>query len=170
LVDPGESYYRARYYDPVAGRFESEDSIRFYGGENFYVYAGNSAVNFIDPMGYAPCLNVSKFVDTLIRNALPQSKGECGQFVRGALEEGGLDTQGHPTDPKDYGPWLTQHGFSPVPSDNYNPQPGDVAVFQPYPGQRPGTGHIQGWSGANWVSDFIQPPHGIYPGPPYRKA
>jgi len=45
------SYYRARYYDPSAGRFTSEDPINFDGGINFYSYALNDPVLFNDPMG-----------------------------------------------------------------------------------------------------------------------
>ena len=53
---PG-SYYRARYYDPQAGRFLGEDPIRFVGGgSNFYAYVGNSATNFRDPSGLDPSL------------------------------------------------------------------------------------------------------------------
>ena len=45
------SYYRARYYDPVAGRFISEDPTGFEGGINYYDYARNSAANLVDPFG-----------------------------------------------------------------------------------------------------------------------
>ena len=39
------SYYRARYYDPQAGRFLSEDPLGFGGnGTNFYAYAGNDPI------------------------------------------------------------------------------------------------------------------------------
>src|SRR5260370_35643868 len=45
-------YSRARYYNPGAGRFISEDPIRFDGdGENFYAYVSNNPVNFVDPSG-----------------------------------------------------------------------------------------------------------------------
>jgi RHS repeat-associated protein len=44
-------YYRARYYDPAAGRFLSEDPSGFREGVNFYKYGGNNAVNLTDPMG-----------------------------------------------------------------------------------------------------------------------
>jgi RHS repeat-associated protein len=45
-------YYRARYYDPAAGRFLSEDPLEFAAdGPNFYVYTNNSPVNWVDPMG-----------------------------------------------------------------------------------------------------------------------
>ena len=45
-------YYRARFYDPMAGRFISEDPIYFLGGDvNFYKYVGNNPVALIDPFG-----------------------------------------------------------------------------------------------------------------------
>ena len=50
------SYYRARYYDPQAGRFLSEDPIEFGGGKNFYRYGFNNPVNFSDPSGLDPSL------------------------------------------------------------------------------------------------------------------
>ena len=45
------SYYRARYYDPAAGRFLREDPARFAGGQNFYSYVANKPVNRKDPLG-----------------------------------------------------------------------------------------------------------------------
>ncbi len=51
--ETGLRYYRARYYNPVTGRFISEDPISFAGGTNFYGYAGNNSPNFEDPLGLA---------------------------------------------------------------------------------------------------------------------
>jgi len=49
------SYYRARYYDPVSGRFLSEDRLRSVSGTlNFYGYVENSSPNLIDPNGLCP--------------------------------------------------------------------------------------------------------------------
>jgi RHS repeat-associated protein len=45
-------YYRARYYDPNAGRFLTEDRIGFAGdGPNFYAYTLNDPINWVDPLG-----------------------------------------------------------------------------------------------------------------------
>ncbi len=45
-------YYRARYFDPSAGRFLNQDPIRFGGGVNFYAYTRNNPVVRTDPFGY----------------------------------------------------------------------------------------------------------------------
>jgi RHS repeat-associated protein len=47
----GSSYYRARYYDPNAARFMTEDPVRFDAGPNFYRYVRNNPVVFVDPTG-----------------------------------------------------------------------------------------------------------------------
>src|SRR3974390_244634 len=52
------SYYRARYYDPTAGRFISEDPITFTGGINFYRYVRNNPVNLVDPFGLNPAPSI----------------------------------------------------------------------------------------------------------------
>jgi RHS repeat-associated protein len=53
-TETGLYFIRARYFDPTAGRFISEDPIRFSGGVNFYRYVGNNPVNLIDPFGLGP--------------------------------------------------------------------------------------------------------------------
>lgn len=47
----GLYYYRARYYDPAAGRFLSEDPLGFYAGTTFYPYASNRPTSLTDPFG-----------------------------------------------------------------------------------------------------------------------
>jgi RHS repeat-associated protein len=52
-MDPTGLYFlRARYYNPIAQRFISPDPIGLLGGQvNFYAYAGNSPMNFVDRTG-----------------------------------------------------------------------------------------------------------------------
>jgi RHS repeat-associated protein len=64
-------YYRARYYDPTAGKFLSEDPIRFRGGgANFYGYAMQNPVLLIDPSGERYCKfdNCFKIFQKAIKN------------------------------------------------------------------------------------------------------
>jgi RHS repeat-associated protein len=51
-ANSGLYYYRSRYYDPTAGRFLSEDTIRFAGGMNFYSYALDNPATLMDPSGH----------------------------------------------------------------------------------------------------------------------
>jgi len=57
--ETGLYYYRARYYEPRAGRFLSQDPIGFSGGTNFYAYAGNNPLRFTDPFGLSPYVVVN---------------------------------------------------------------------------------------------------------------
>jgi uncharacterized protein (TIGR03437 family) len=163
--------YRARYYDPSAGRFLSEDPIGFDGGTDFYAYAASNPANFIDPSGLAPCFDINNFVRTLDRNARDNpSTGWCGRAVGRALTAGGSNTGSH--NGKDYGPYLLNNGFSTVPSSGYSPEAGDVAVIQPYPGGNQ-AGHVAGFDGTSWVSDHFQRggtgESAMYPGRNYRE-
>ena len=48
----GLYYYRARYYNPLLGRFISQDPLGFgSGGSNLYAYVGDDPTNLIDPFG-----------------------------------------------------------------------------------------------------------------------
>ena len=51
-AETGLYYYRARYYDPITGRFLSEDPIR--SGINYYAYCRNNPINCRDPSGLRP--------------------------------------------------------------------------------------------------------------------
>jgi RHS repeat-associated protein len=50
--ETGSIYLRARYYNPVLGRFRTEDPIR--DGLNWYVYAGDNPLFYLDPFGLWP--------------------------------------------------------------------------------------------------------------------
>ena len=45
-------FYRARYYDPQAGRFVTKDPIGFGGGDfNLFTYVKNNSIRYNDPEG-----------------------------------------------------------------------------------------------------------------------
>lgn len=58
------------------------------------------------------------------------------------------------------------HEFTPLSLDAYMPTKGDIVVIQPT-SHGGSSGHIQGYDGKNWISDFVQT--GFWPGPAYRK-
>ncbi len=47
----GIDYYRARYYNPITGRFLSEDPAGYSAGVNLYAYVYGSPLVFTDPSG-----------------------------------------------------------------------------------------------------------------------
>lgn len=49
--ETGLYYYRARYNDPMEGRFVSKDPIGFNGGINLYNYVDSNPINYADPFG-----------------------------------------------------------------------------------------------------------------------
>lgn len=114
-------------------------------------------------------VDVKKFTVHLRRIALSNyGKGLCATHIRSALEAAGANTAGHPVSAKSYGHILKINGFrivSKVSDDFREVKPGDIAVIEP-PSSGKRYGHIQGWDGKNWISDFVQA--GFWPGPAYR--
>lgn len=47
----GLYYFRARYYDPIMGRWLSVDPIGISGGLNLYEFCGSDPINMVDPDG-----------------------------------------------------------------------------------------------------------------------
>jgi hypothetical protein len=114
--------------------------------------------------------NKKNAVAHLDAHAKTHSLGRCAQYVRQAIEAGGVKLQRH-ISAKDYGPSLTTTGFVKIISEHadasYHHLAGDVAIIQPIPGHP--DGHMTMFDGKHWVSDFVQM-HGVYPGASYRLA
>lgn len=87
-------------------------------------------------------------------NAASVSQGLCARYVRLGLEAGGLSTAGRPGSAKDYGPFLTSKNAIKVTLGSEKPQKGDLAVFGGNSAHI--HGHIQMFTGRQWVSDFKQ--------------
>lgn len=79
--NPQVSYYRSRFYDQSAGRFLSEDPIKFGGGAKFYRFVGNDPIDSTDPCGLVQlCCRVARSVYCLGING-------CHCFLK--LSDGG---------------------------------------------------------------------------------
>lgn len=108
--------------------------------------------------------NANKSVAYLNEHAQPHSLGRCAEFVRKAVEAGGVELSRHAS-AKDYGASLERALFRALPAMPGGIEAGDVAVIQPIAGHP--HGHMTMYNGDIWISDFKQM-HGYYPGPSYR--
>jgi RHS repeat-associated protein len=73
----GLYFYRARYYDPMIGRFIGEDPVGFMAGDrNLYRYVRNSPTNFTDPFGKIITIPASSHKDKCKRIS-PREKLKC---------------------------------------------------------------------------------------------
>jgi hypothetical protein len=115
--------------------------------------------------------DINAALDHLKASAGSDSGARCAQYVREAIEAGGISLVRR-VSAKDYGTSLIQAGFvqvnlnlplkSPVFLDfslsSDSPfKSGDVAIFEgtnAIPGGE--NGHMQMFDGTNWISDFVQ--------------
>jgi len=107
------------------------------------------------------------FAEYIRRNVSKKEFGEgyCAKHVRLALFAAGRKLNNWPVSAKDWGGSLLALSFDLVPQVAYGPQKGDIAVVQPANGDDK-HGHMQGYDGKNWVSDFVQ--RDFWPGPTFR--
>ena len=115
-------------------------------------------------------MNIEKFTKTLYEKADKTGfgKGKCALRVRLALKDGGYAPTTWPELAKDWGPSMLRAGFHEITVDDvktFMPMKGDVAVIQAT--AHHSSGHIQGYDGKTWVSDFVQR-RGFWPGEEYR--
>ena len=114
-------------------------------------------------------IDIDKFTKHLRSNALPKyGKGRCGEYVRKALQAGGAKFHGrYPPTGKEYGPTLEMLGFHKITVEDpakFTFLKGDVMVMEPYKGST--AGHVAGYDGKDWISDFVQ--NDFWAGPRYR--
>ncbi|MRS05091.1 hypothetical protein EG832_18040, partial [bacterium] len=84
-TETGLYYYRARYYDPKAGRFITRDPISFAGGDvNLYAYVRNNPVNFTDPNGlFAQAIVIPLIPPAIV--ALGKAVAVVGGVIAGGI-------------------------------------------------------------------------------------
>ena len=105
-------------------------------------------------------IDLEKFAITLRTRAFVKSKSKCAKFVRIALEAGGANTTGNPEAASDWGPLLIKNGYTEVAQSFDHPQKGDIYIIPRTKVHK--WGHIAGYDGTQWISDFKQHSHVIY--------
>jgi RHS repeat-associated protein len=94
--ETGTYYYRARFYDPVIGRFKSEDPTGVKSGLHYYLYTKNKPTNFADPTGltayanfppdyYAQMVQAVEVVQGKLKEKCPNCAGNLASTMLAAL-------------------------------------------------------------------------------------
>jgi len=95
-------YYRARYYDASAGRFTSEDPLRWAGGANLYLYVNNRVVMLTDPEGLTgptPNSDLNCLICTIYGEGGGQSAACQSGIASVILNRLGKERRDHPDRP-----------------------------------------------------------------------
>lgn len=105
-------------------------------------------------------IDLNKFADTLRSRAENASKSACAKYVRIALEAAGANTTGHPIAASDWGDTLINIGYKEISADFNHPIKGDIYIINKTKNHK--YGHIAGYDGNQWISDFKQRSQVIY--------
>lgn len=105
-------------------------------------------------------IDISKFTQRLENITARTSSQACAKSIRIALESAGARFNSHPVAAADWGGTLTKIGYKKIDASFDKPKKGDIYIIH-----RTNShvyGHIAGYSGANWVSDFKQNGYAVY--------
>ena len=83
-------YLRARFYNPVIGRFTQEDTYRR-DGLNLYTYCRNNPVYYVDPNGHF-CQNAADRINCLIDEGRIKGKNreKLMNYLQGQMDAGSI--------------------------------------------------------------------------------
>nr|WP_323127182.1 CHAP domain-containing protein [Acinetobacter pollinis] len=107
-------------------------------------------------------INVNKFTHTLAVNARRKSTEKCARHVRLALESAGANVTNHPVAAADWGHTLEKIGYRQISPAFDSPRKGDIYIIGRTRSHE--YGHIAGYTGSDWVSDFRQNSYAVYSG------
>lgn len=105
-------------------------------------------------------VNIDKFTQKLRSISATTSSARCARSIRLALESAGAKFNNHPIAAADWGNTLMKIGYRKITPAFDRPQQGDIYIIDRTAKHR--YGHIAGFSGTAWVSDFQQRSHDVY--------
>lgn len=105
-------------------------------------------------------VNIDKFTQKLRSISATSSSARCARSIRLALESAGAKFNDHPIAAADWGNTLMKIGYRKITPAFDRPQQGDIYIINRTAKHR--YGHIAGFSGTAWVSDFQQRSHDVY--------
>ncbi|MBN6514149.1 hypothetical protein [Acinetobacter pittii] len=107
-----------------------------------------------------PPIDVEKFVEKLESVTSRRSKARCARSIRLALESAGANVENHPIAASDWGDTLKKIGYKQIDPAFDEPQEGDIYII--HRTRNHVYGHIAGYTGSEWVSDFKQNSYDVY--------
>ncbi|OTG84018.1 CHAP domain-containing protein [Acinetobacter sp. ANC 4648] len=105
-------------------------------------------------------IDVSKFTQKLAGVSSRRSSAMCAKSIRIALETAGARFVKHPVAAADWGNTLTKIGYRQIQPAFDHPKKGDIYIINRTNRHR--FGHIAGFTGLEWVSDFKQRSYNVY--------
>lgn len=105
-------------------------------------------------------IDINKFTNFLQGISSYSSSQKCAKSIRLALESAGARFQSHPVAAADWGNTLMKIGYRQINPKFDSPKEGDIYIID-----RTGKhvyGHIAGFNGTQWVSDFKQKSYDVY--------
>ncbi|WP_343597777.1 CHAP domain-containing protein [Acinetobacter sp.] len=105
-------------------------------------------------------IDLHKFSKKLESISARHSTEKCAQHIRIALQVAGANVTQHPIAASDWGQTLEKNGYHKIKPAFDRPQEGDIYIIQ-----RTGDhiyGHIAGYTGNGWFSDFRQKNYAVY--------
>ena len=135
--------------------FRPEEFLKNKAFENFKKEANEfKQQSFID---------IGKFTEKLVSMSRSSTAHRCARYVRIALQSAGARFSDHPIAASDWGSTLTEIGYQQINPEFDNPQEGDIYIINRTSRHR--YGHIAGFTGSQWVSDFRQSSYDVYKDP-----
>ena len=126
--------------------------------------SGSKNTNIVKgkPFSSRSSVDLNKFTQHLNGIRANTSSQKCAKSIRIALQSAGADIKNHPVAAADWGNTLVSLGYKKISPQFSSPQSGDIYIINRT--SKHTYGHIAGFSGSQWISDFRQRTYDVYKG------